>query len=85
MSILILMQKVRERPGLYLRKKSLDLLETFMFGYKLRDSIASWEKETGLDSSEYYNAIITSMPLDQIQISYFVFKFSNICSFLLRS
>jgi len=69
MSILLLMQKIRERPGLYLRKKSLDLLEHFMFGYKLRDDVASWVKETGKDASEYFNAIITSMPLDQIDIS----------------
>jgi len=81
MSILLMMQKVRERPGLYLRKKSLELLAHFKVGYELGISVMSWEKETGLDSSEHFNVAINSMPHDQFYDSdFFVDFFTFVCS-----
>ena len=49
-----LLQKIREKPGLFLGKKSLEALTHFWDGYGYRNFIESWENTTGRDFFENY-------------------------------
>ena len=51
-SFYFLLQKIREMPGLYLGKKSLEALIHFWNGYAIRGNKETWEKETGLNYFE---------------------------------
>ena len=61
--ISVLLQKIRERPALYLGKKSLDSLVCFMYGYEFRESIEAWENWTERNFFENFDeAIRTTLP-----------------------
>ena len=49
------LQKIRERPRLYLRNKSLAQLDAFLCGYAFGVVAARWEKATGLDFFENFD------------------------------
>jgi len=56
-----LMRKIRERPALYLGKKSLTLLVQFLNGYELGVDVGVWETSTGLDFFENYDVAMQSI------------------------
>ena len=59
-SFYLLLQKIRERPGLYLRRKSLELLAAFHSGYKHKEYVEAWEKWSGRDIFENYDEAMNS-------------------------
>jgi len=56
---LTLLQKIRERPGLYFGKKSLEYFSLFKAGYEFRTDLEMrekvWKEATGRDFYENYD------------------------------
>ena len=65
-----LLNKIRERPGLYLGKKSLTLLTSFLNGYDLGVDVGTWETSTGLDFFENYDKATKSQIIASRNIDY---------------
>jgi len=57
----ILLQKIRERPGIYLGEKSLTKLVQYRHGYEMREHLEYWEKHTGRSFSEHFHEAINFM------------------------
>jgi hypothetical protein len=55
-----LLNKIRERPVLYLGKKSLAFLTSFMHGFEEGVYVGTWEASTALGFYENYQKAITS-------------------------
>ena len=53
-SFYFMLQKIRERPGLFMGKKSLEALTHFWSGYDYRGWVENWEKTTGRGFFENY-------------------------------
>ena len=58
-SLHLLLQKIREKPGLYLGKPSLEALYYFWFGYGFREDIEEWEKWSGRDYFENWDRVMS--------------------------
>jgi len=59
-SLFLLLQRIRETPGLYLGKKSLKLLVQFNYGYGFREFVNSWEKSANRDFFENFDEAMMS-------------------------
>ena len=59
-SFCLLLQKIRERPGLFLGEKSLKTLGHFWAGYGFKEAMEIWEKSTGQNFFEHYDEAIRS-------------------------
>jgi len=59
-SLHILLQKIREKSGLYLGKQSLELLVQFRNGYEFGVFVGSWEKQTGRSFFENFDEAMKS-------------------------
>ena len=71
------LQKIRERPGLFLGAKSLERLVHFWHGYDFRHSIEVWEATTGHNFFEHYDEAINSDLRPEPHEQYFMSGFDE--------